>query len=151
MAKRSKAKKRSTSKRSRSRRTAKSKTKGKPNLLVYVLLVVVVVFALAFSIPSGNNGLGIGTGSTGPTWGEQTTGTTTGTTGTTGQQSEYPCKSNSECFAINCKETPANIECVNAIALETYGRDNCNNYNSVDVDQDLMICRCMGGFCTLDK
>jgi hypothetical protein len=145
-AKKKKASRRSTSRRTKSRRVSRQKVKRKPNVLVYIALLVIVVFALAFSLPSGNNGLDTGTGDTGTTWQEQTTETTE----TAVQQSEYPCKSNSECFVINCKETPGIIECINAVALETYGRDNCDNYNNVDVDQDLMICRCMGGFCTLD-
>ena len=98
---------------------------------IFTGIVVIVLFALIFSIPSGNNGL---------VNQEQTQQTITEIV------IEYPCRTNLECFLVNCKSTPDVVECVNTIGQETY-YENCEGYWDVKVVQDFRKCACVGGIC----
>jgi hypothetical protein len=149
MAKRKrKAKRRSKSRKRARKRVARRKTRGRPNLLFAVALVVLLAFVLAFSFPSGNNGSGSGTGDTGPTWQEQTTGTTPMGVPTEGMEGRYTCKSDIQCFVVSCKDTPEDTACVNALATETYGDDYCDGYWDFDVYHDYRNCKCVDGLCS---
>ena len=136
------AKKRKSKKRARprtSRRTV-SKTKNRTMERWFLVIVsVIIIGAIILSIPSVNlNGI---MHQEDQEQQEQ-------------QQSEitstYPCKGNLDCFLINCRDTPSDVECVNAVASDTYGSDVCGSYSKVSVPyHDYTICTCVQGLCKL--
>ena len=64
----------------------------------------------------------------------------------------YPCKTNTECFLISCRDTPSVVECVDSITTETYGTDACGGYAKVSVPfHDYTRCACVQNLCTLIK
>ena len=125
MAKR-KAKKRRTTKKKVTKKDSRSMERW-----VFTAITVIVLFTLLFTIPSENNGL----------LNQEKT-----QNAITELVVEYTCKTNLDCFLINCKSAPDVVECVNSIATETY-YENCEAYWDVDVVQDFRECACVAGVC----
>jgi hypothetical protein len=133
-------KKRRTKKRGKARKRATKKDNRAMEKWIFTGIVVIVFFALLFSIPSGNNGLENEIEEIVPTWQEITQETTTVETVV-----EYPCKSSSGCFLVNCKNNPDVVDCVNVVGMETYHK-NCPG-SSIKVTIDNSICDCIDGVC----
>ena len=60
------------------------------------------------------------------------------------------CRTNTNCFEVNCKSTPTDVKCVNATAQSVY-YVNCGNIpTNVNVaTQDFTKCACVQGTCQM--
>lgn len=67
-------------------------------------------------------------------------------------ETNYPCDGNLECFLISCRDTPSDVDCVNAVTTDTYGMDTCGSYaNVIPPYHDYTRCACVQGLCKLIK
>jgi flagellar basal body-associated protein FliL len=100
-----------------------------------VIIALAAIFALQFS------------GST-PNVDGTTSGRIQGSQTTSIESTGDVCKRDSECFLVNCKNTPNDVKCVNATHEELYYKDCDNNWNNVvPAIQNALTCGCAQGIC----
>jgi hypothetical protein len=116
------------------------KTPKNNKIWIFVAVVIIAlaaIFALQFS------------GST-PNVGGTTSGQNQGSQTKSIESTGDVCKRDSECFLVNCKNTPTNLNCVNATHEELFYKDCGNDWrNVVPATQNFTICSCVQGTCTV--
>jgi flagellar basal body-associated protein FliL len=114
------------------------KTPKNNKIWIFVAVVIIAlaaIFALQFS------------GST-PNVGGTTSGQNQGSQTKSIESTGDVCKRDSECFLVNCKNTPNDVKCVNATHEELYYKDCDNNWNNVvPAIQNALTCGCAQGIC----
>jgi predicted metalloprotease len=113
---------------------SKKKNKINKNWFLIVIIAVIVIFVLMLSTQPVN----VKTSNQEQNQQTQTTGIS---------NAEDICKNNHECFLVSCKNTPNNVECVNATHEELYYKDCGDWKNILPAVQNFTKCSCVQGFC----